>query len=657
MSEPPTESARPVRRRRADARPDPWRIMRPVRAQIRFAMFVSSLATLLNVAFLLSLAWTVRQLAERPHAWPVWPLACAVLCLAGSYFLRLGAFSQSHYAAFRLEKILRGDLAERLTRVPLGTLQQVGAGALSKVVHDDVKALHIFVADSTPLYARAFVGPACTLVALLWLDWRLALGAAAVMAIGFGVLTLAMRNSVEMSRLYNDARERVSAAVIEFVQAMPVVRTFDAGYSTFGRFQHALDAYLDVLTRWYRQAGFSARFSFAALNPLPTLLVMLWLGAWLVARDAADFGAWIAVLLVGTGMAEAMMPMMMLNHMVDKAKLSVARIQQTLALPTLPMPAVGRAPADASVTFENVGFGYGATAGDDSDAAPACRDAGRVRGAGGGASGDTSGDTSGGTSGDKHADADDRDGARVLRNVSFHVPQGSTTALVGPSGAGKTTVARLIPRFWDVDAGRVLVGGVDVRDMTADTLMSQLAFVFQDTFLFADTIANNIRLGSPNRTMDDVIAAAKAAQAHDFIMGLPHGYDTRAGERGAFLSGGQRQRVTIARAILQNRPILVLDEATAFSDPENEAELMRALSALMRGKTVIMVAHRLSTIRHADQILVFDQGELAEAGRHDALLAARGVYARLWDSHERVQRWALRGGAQENRNRVEQERA
>lgn len=635
MSEPPTEAVHSERRRRADARPNPWSIMRPVRAQIRFAMVVSSLATLLNVAFLLSLAWTVRQLVERPHVWPAWPVAGAVLCLVGSYFLRLGAFSQSHYAAFRLEKFLRSDLADRLTRVSLGTLQQVGAGALSKVIHDDVKALHIFVADSTPLYARAFVGPACTLVVLLWLDWRLAAGAAAVMAIGFGVLTLAMRNAVEMSRLYNDARERVSAAVIEFVQAMPVVRTFDAGYSTFGRFQHALDAYLDVLTRWYRQAGFSARFSFAVLNPLPTLLVLLWLGAWLIARDASDFGAWIAVLLVGTGMAEAMMPMMMLNHMVDKAKLSVARIQQTMALPTLPMPVDGRAPADASVTFENVGFGYGAPADAKPGTVPARRHAGH----------------------DDDGDSDsDSDNARVLRNVSFHVPQGSTTALVGPSGAGKTTVARLIPRFWDVDAGRVLVGGVDVRDMTADVLMSQLAFVFQDTFLFADTIANNIRLGSPNRTMDDVIAAAKAAQAHDFIMCLPNGYDTLAGERGAFLSGGQRQRITIARAILQNRPILVLDEATAFSDPENEAELMRALSELMRGKTVIMVAHRLSTIRHADQILVFDRGALVEAGRHDALLSMRGVYARLWDSHERAQRWALRGGAQENRTGVELER-
>ncbi|MDC6187692.1 ATP-binding cassette domain-containing protein, partial [Ralstonia solanacearum] len=314
----------------------------------------------------------------------------------------------------------------------------------------------------------------------------------------------------------------------------------------------------------------------------------------------------------GTGMAEAMMPMMTLNHLVAKAKLSVARIQQIMALPLLPVPREGRAPADASVAFEHVGFRYaGADAG----------------------------------------------GALVLRDVSFRVAPGTKTALVGASGAGKTTAARLIPRFWDADAGRVLVGGIDVRDMTADTLMSQVAFVFQDTFLFADTIANNIRLGSPGSTMGDVIAAAKAAQAHEFILRLPDGYNTRAGERGAFLSGGQRQRITIARAMLQNRPILVLDEATAFSDPENEAELMRALARLMRGKTVIMIAHRLSTIRDADQILVFDKGEVIERGRHDALLSIQGVYARLWASHERVQRWVLRGDARASRPQTELEHA
>lgn len=582
----------------APARESAWSIMRPVQGQIRFAMLLSALSALLGLASFALLALVVESLVREPRIWPWLPMSGAVASLIGSYWMRLSSFNRSHYAAFRLETVLRTQLATHLAHVSLGEIERHGAGALSKVMQDDVKALHIFVADSTPLHARAFVTPTCTFLILLWLDWRLALGAVTVIVVGFGVLGLAMRNSVEMSRLYNQARERVSAAIVEFVQSMPVVRTFDTGHATFGRYQHALKAYLDVLTRWYRQAGFSARFSFAILNPLPTLLVLLWLGSWLFFRDALNVSTWVAVLLLGTGMAEAMMPMMMLNHMVDKAKLSIARIQDVMALPVLPTPLQGRLPMNANITFESVSFGYGGNA---------------------------------------------NSGELALRNVSFHAAPGTVTALVGPSGAGKTTVARLIPRFWDVNAGRVLVGGVDVRDMTADALIGQVAFVFQDTFLFADTIANNIRLGLPEASMNEVIAAATAAQAHEFILGLPQGYDTPAGERGVFLSGGQRQRITIARAILQNRPILVLDEATAFADPENEAALVAALSALMRGKTVLMVAHRLSTIRDADQILVFERGELAESGCHDALVECDGVYARLWHNYERAQNWALRG--------------
>jgi ATP-binding cassette subfamily B protein len=206
-------------------------------------------------------------------------------------------------------------------------------------------------------------------------------------------------------------------------------------------------------------------------------------------------------------------------------------------------------------------------------------------------------------------------------------------------------VARLIPRFWDVTRGRVRVGGIDVRELTADALMRHVAFVFQDTFVFSGKLIDNIRLGVPEATAEDVVAAAKAAQAHDVITELPKGYDTDVGERGVFLSGGQRQRITIARAILQDRPILVLDEATAFADPENEAALVAALSALMRKKTVLMIAHRLSTTRDADQILVFDRGALVEQGAHDALVSQAGVYARLWSSYLDAQKWTLGASA------------
>ncbi|MDR1063138.1 MAG: ABC transporter ATP-binding protein/permease [Azoarcus sp.] len=583
-----------MRSDRAGGAPGIWSIMRPVQGQIRFAMALAGLAAASALGALCALAWAVHALLAAPGQWPWFPLLLAAALTMLAYVLRLSGFKQSHFAAFRLETRLRTDLSEHLARLPLGYVQQTGSGALAKVMMDDVKALHVFVADSTPLYARAYVSPVLTFVLLWLLDWRLALAATAVLAAGMGVASLAMHFNAEMTRHYHVASENVSKAVVEYVQAMPVVRTFDTGTSTFRRYQDALDAFVEVMLRWYRTVGFSLRLSQAIVSPLPALV---WLGAWLVSRDAMDATAWLVALLVGTGMAESMLPLMSLRHLVSKTQMSIHRIHEVMAEPELPVPdaASAKMPRDASVRFEQVDFRYTA------------------------------------------------DGPLVLKDVSFNAAPGSVTALVGPSGAGKTTVARLIPRFWDVSAGCIRVGGVDVREMRPETLMQQVAFVFQDTFLFADTIADNIRVGLPRATMDEVIAAARAARAHDFIMALPQGYATSAGERGVFLSGGQRQRITIARAILQNRPILVLDEATAFADPENEAALVAALSNLMRGKTVLMVAHRLSTIRDADRILVFDQGRLAESGKHDALVAQGGVYARLWHSYEKAQSWTLAG--------------
>ena len=572
----------------------PWRIMDPVRGGIRFAMALAIGGSALSVLSLALVAFTLHALLTTPHTWP-WALMTGLLAsTVGAFLLRQVAFRHSHYAAFRLEAILRTRLADHIAHLPLGRVQTLGAGQIAKVIHDDVKALHVFVADSTPMVARAYASPLLATLVLLWLDWPLALAALAVPVTGFAILGVIVRNSRETSERYNSAREQVAAAVVEFVQAMPVVRTFDTGSTSFGRYQRALLDYLKVLKDWYASVRFSSRFSLAILSTLPTLTVLLWVGGWRFAHGTQDFSTWIAALLIGAGLAEAVLPMMSLHHLVQKTRISIERIQQILAEPPLPeVPAPGRQPADASVVFEHVSFSY------------------------------------------EKADIP------ALQDVSFTAAPGTITALVGPSGAGKSTVARLIPRFWDVDTGRVRVGGTDVRDMTADTLMQQVAFVFQDTFLFATSIADNIRLGCPDASMDDVIAAARAAQAHDFISALPKGYETRAGERGTFLSGGQRQRITIARAILQNRPILVLDEATAFADPENEAALVRALSALMHGKTVLMVAHRLATIQNADQILVFDQGRLAERGQHDDLLQRHGVYARLWQSGQDAGQWTL----------------
>ena len=573
--------------------PSPWRIIQPVRAQIRRAMLFSAAAIVLGTAALLLMAHILQGLLNNRADWFSAALLAALALTA--FFLRGYAFRVSHLAAFRLETILRGEMADRLARVSLGYLHDRGAAALTKVMQDDVHGLHAFVADSTPLYARAYAAPLISFAVLLFVDWRLAMVAAAVLAAGMVVFSLTMRNAGESTSAYNAAREQVNTAVVEFVQAMPVVRTFDGGETSFGRYQHALDNYLAMLIGWYRSVGGSARTGMLMLNPAPTLIALLWAGFYWFCADALPFGTWLAVLLLGTGMAEALTPYISLYHLIEQGKISAERIIEVLDAPVLPVLAPPQTPQDAGVCFEHVSFRY----------------PGRSENA--------------------------------LTDISFTAPAGSFTALVGGSGAGKTTAARLIPRFWDADSGSIRIGGADIRHLAPETLMAQVAFVFQDNFLFSDSIADNIRLGTPNASDAKVEAAARAAQCHDFIAALPQGYQTPVGERGATLSGGERQRITIARAILQNRPILILDEATAFADAENEALLMRALAALMQNKTVLMIAHRLATIRHADQILVFDRGCLVEQGDHAALIAQNGRYARQWQAGQTARHWRIGG--------------
>lgn len=572
--------------------------MSPVKGQIRFAMTLSVLSSLSVLASLYAQALAVEVMVDSNQAWPTVEIVAATFCTILAYVLRLRSFAVSHRAAFRLETILRTQLSEHLAKVSMGYIQQLGASRLSKVIQDDVKELHVFVADSTPLYARAYAAPIMTLIGLLVLDWRLAAATVGLLVGGFLVLGIARRDHGDLSKRYMETREQVSAAVIEYVQAMPVVRTFDTGTSTFGRYSKALDAYREIVVNWYRSVSFSSRFSIALLNPMPTLVLLLWAGAWLFWSNELELSTWLATLLIGTGMAESMMPLISLQHLIGKAKISITRINNVLSEKPLLQPDKEYVPQGCDICFDNVSFRYT----EDSD--------------------------------------------YVLRNVSFSTGEGTITALVGPSGAGKTTIARLLPRFWDVNEGKITIGGVDVRSFTPENLMQYVAFVFQDTFLFAQSIADNIRLGNPNATMEEIVEAAKVAQAHEFIMQLPNGYDTCAGERGTFLSGGQKQRITIARAILQNRPILVLDEATAFADPENEASIIEALAALMKGKTVIMVAHRLTTIKDADQILVFDKGSLVESGKHCDLISHDGTYARLWSSYERSQAWTFNSESQ-----------
>ena len=568
--------------------------MAPVKGRIIAAIALSALSASSSLASLLTIPFIAAELlSETPAPGIVWRwLGVALALVMIAFTSRVFAFRISHIGAFNLEVVLRTALAEHLARLPLGYVITTGSGAVKKLVQDDVKALHAFVADSTPLIGQAYTTPTISLIAVLIADWRLGLVTLAIVPVGLIFIKFALQDYEEQRDAYDRANEKINGVIIEFIQGMQVVRTFDDGSSSFARFQTALDTFTQSLRDWNNKNRFSARLGSLLFEPLPTLVIVSVFGAWLLSQGSITIPRFLVFLLVAPRLCGAFKPIFTLAYMINQANAGAIRIGKVLAEPALSQPSQPQQPADASISLENVTFAYG-------------------------------------------------DGTPALQNLSLHLSVGSVTALVGPSGAGKTTLAQLIPRFWDVNEGAIKIGGVDIRQMTSDTLMSWVSFVFQDTFLLQDTVFNNIKLGRPDATREDVEAASRAAQAHEFILDLPQGYDTLVGERGGQLSGGQCQRVTIARAILQDNPIVVLDEATAFADPENEALIQAAIAALTQNKTLIVVAHRLATITQVDQIAVLDQGHLVELGKHEQLIAAEGLYARLWSRHQAAQNCCL----------------
>ncbi|RXI43382.1 ABC transporter ATP-binding protein/permease [Malaciobacter mytili] len=580
-----------------------WVIMKPVMFKIQIAMLLSAFAALSLIATLIVLSLTLSNIMQgtaleifgiKLNLFNTIVLLAIMTTIA--FLSRFYAFVVSHLAAFRLEQILRTNLAQHLAEVPLGYIISNGSGALKKVIQNDVKALHTFVADSTPMIAKSIVAPITTLIVLLVIDYRLAFASISILILGFIAMAYAMRDSEELRKKYDQSQNDINKAVIEFTQAMMVVRTFDDGTSSFKRYNKALLSYKENLNNWMKISATPAKLGMIILSPLPTLLAVLVTGVILLNSSQIGLFALITALFLSTGMADAMMPIMWLQNFIKKSQASALKIQEILDIPTLSISNKPQIPKDFYMEFKKVSFKY------------------------------------------------DNVETYALKDINLKIPNGSVTALVGPSGAGKSTIAKLIPRFWDVTNGEITIGGVNIKDINPEVLMNTISFVFQDTFLFQDTIYNNIKIANPKASKEEIINAARLAQIHDFIETLPKGYETKAGDRGTNLSGGQKQRITIARAILRDTPIVVLDEATAFADPENEEEIVKALANLTSNKTVIMIAHRLSTIKDADQIIVFDKGKIVESGKHKELLQNNKIYKKLWNNYKKATKWNLEKG-------------
>ncbi|RXJ94842.1 ABC transporter ATP-binding protein/permease [Malaciobacter molluscorum] len=580
-----------------------WTIIKPIISEIKVSMFLSSLSALSLIITLFILSLTLNNIIKGI------PLVIAgiefnlintilllILTISITFISKFYSFIVSHTAAFRLEKILRTNLSQHLAQIPLGYIITNGSGNLKRVMQDDVKALHAFVADSIPLIAKSIVAPITTLIILLIIDYRFALASIGILLLGGITMSFAMKDSKELRTKYMQSQSDINKAIIEFAQAMPVIRAFDDGTSSFSRYNNALDNFRNTLNKWMQLSSTYGRLGIIILSPLPTLLSILIVGTVFLNSGSINLFAFVLALFLSTGLADAMMPIMWLQNFIKKSHASALRIQEILDEKILEEPKSPKKPIKFDIEFKNVYF--------------------------------------------KYNNLDNY----VLENINFNVTQKSVTALVGPSGAGKSTIAKLIPRFWDIEKGEILIGGINIKNIDSKTLMNTVSFVFQDTFLFADTIFNNIKMANPEAKNEDIINAAKAAQIHNFIKTLPNGYETKAGDRGANFSGGQKQRITIARAILRDTPIIVLDEATAFADPESEEEIIKALANLTKNKTVIMIAHRLSTIKDVDQIIVFDKGQISEIGKHDKLLENKKLYFKLWENYKEATKWNLGKG-------------
>ena len=572
-----------------------WALAGPLRGRmIRGVAFRFAQSMCLGVAFG-AVVWVVTGLADgKALNWTwIWQVAGLMgLSLAGQLLFGYLSVTNSWLSSFEIAGQLRLNILDRLRRLPMSFHLSRHKGDTVTVLTSDMQTLESFMSDALPRIAQALGLPLIVLAFLFWRDWAVALTALASLAVAAPIFLWSSRHLAKLGIRRQDMQAEAGARMIEYVQGIAVIRAFDRiakGQESFGA---ALKDFRDISVRMVVQLT-APLVLFGAVMMLGVPLVILVAGARYFGGEI-DLGTLVTALVLLFSVYAPLLGLIAVMELTRLADASLTRIDRIMTAERLPQPAAPREPLGFDVRFERVGFSYVA-------------------------------------------------GKPVLDGIGFDAPERTMTAIVGPSGSGKSTILGLLPRFWDVDAGRITIGGIDIREIGEEQLNRLTTFVFQDVYLFAGTIRDNIAFGRPEAHQDEIEAAARTAQAHDFIMTLPDGYHTRVGEGGATLSGGERQRISIARAILKDAPIVLLDEATAAIDPTNERAIQEALAQLVANKTLVVVAHKLSTIRAADQIVVIDKGRIIERGDHDALVAQGGLYARLWSRRVRAASWRING--------------
>lgn len=523
-----------------------------------------------------------------------WAVGSALI----SMLVYFAALMCSHVAAFRVAGNMRKRAMRHIGALPVGFMNSLGSGRVRRIVNESSGATETYLAHQLPDMVGAFATPVGMIVLLFVFDWRLGLLSLIPTVLGFIIMSkMTGKDMARKMKEYQSALENMNNEAVEYVRGVPVVKTFGQTVFSFKRFKGSIDSYHTWVVAYTKSLMWPMVAFTTAINCVFVPLIIAGLCFTAGGVDGTFFLNLIFYIIFTPIISVTLMKVMFMseNNMIVSDALQ--RIDGILAIKPLPEPSAPQTPKDNSVTFENVTFAY------------------------------------------EGADRNAIDG------ITLHVKAGETVALVGPSGGGKTTAAGLVARFWDTASGAVKVGGVNVKDIDRQTLNDTVAYVFQDSKLLKTSIFENVRMGRPSATREEVLAALHNAQCDDILNKFPHGVDTVIGSKGVYLSGGEQQRIAIARVMLKNAPVLVLDEATAFADPENEAAVQRAFERLANGRTVIMIAHRLTTVQNADKIYVLKDGKVAEEGTHAWLMEQNGLYHDMYDEYRTSIAWKVGGRA------------
>lgn len=519
----------------------------------------------------------------------------AAICQIIKMLLTWRSSLMSHKISFTILKNIREAITDRMAKVPMGVMLETPTGIFKNLIVDNVAKLEDSMAHFMPELPSNIAAPLCSILLIFILDWRM--GLASLVTIPLGILFFAamMRGYGPRMENYMRSANDMNSSLVEYVSGIQVIKAFNRSASSYGKYSKSVNYFHDSTMEWWSQCWF---WNAAARAVLPsTLLGTLPVGAWLYMEGTLSLPVFLISLVVPLGFVAPLMKVSEAMEQVSMIKGNLEQVTAFLKTPELVRPSEPVSLGERTYQFEDVHFGYKET--------------------------------------------------EVLHGISFQTKPGTMTAIVGPSGSGKSTIAKLMAGFWDVTSGSVRFGGQDIRQIPFEQLMGEISYVAQYNFLFDKSIRENIRMGNPAATDEEVEAAAKAANCHDFIMQLEQGYDTLAGDAGDRLSGGERQRITIARAMLKPASVVILDEATAYADPENEALIQQAISKLVAGKTLIVVAHRLNTIRNADQILVVANGNIAGRGTQEELLRECPIYQKMWQDYAgAIEEADLKGGVE-----------